>query len=89
MARRPHHPSPKKVGRNRSPVKKQGFWETFGLADFAMSGRTAGISSGDGRELLAPGGYTKKTPEQYDTRSFKAKKVVKSGKINPKDTSTW
>jgi hypothetical protein len=28
-------------------------------------------------------------PEKYDTRSIKAKKVIKSGKVNPKDTSTW
>ena len=53
-----------------------------------MSGRGLG-AVGDSRELLNPTVYKKLTPEEYDTRSFKAKKVVKSGKINPKDTSTW
>ena len=53
-----------------------------------MSGRGLG-SEGDTLELLNPTLYKKLTPAEYDTRSFKAKKVEKSGKINPKDTSTW
>jgi len=45
-----------------------------------------------GKELLngsAPDRLPSKTPEQYDTRSLKFPKVQKSGKINPKDASTW
>lgn len=50
----------------------------------------SGINSGaGGLELLNPTVNKRLTPKEYDTRSFKAKKVVKTGKINPKDTSTW
>merc|ERR1712066_895995 len=45
-----------------------------------------------GRELLngsAPDRPAPQTPEQYDRRSIKLPKVEKSGKINPKDASTW
>ena len=63
----------------------------FGLADFAMGGRSNGEL-----ELLLPSA-NKRGPLDYDTRTRKVNgRVVnkyaganKSGKINPKDTSTW
>ena len=65
----------------KAAKKDDGFWANFGLADFAMAGR--------GLELLNPTVNKYVPPEKYDTRSIKAKKVIKSGKVNPKDTSTW
>lgn len=56
----------------------------FGLFDFAMQGRGLGTKSTSefgNRELLNPTVYKMLKPEEYDTRSFKAKKVVKSGKV--------
>ena len=60
--------------------------QQFGLADAALNGRDGGAGN---LELLNPTVYKKRTPAEYDTRSFKVKKVEKSGKINPKDASTW
>lgn len=71
-----------------SPVvmgaKKEGK-EYASLADFLSAPL-------GGRELLngsAPDRVPPKTPAEYDTRGIKFKKVEKSGKINPKDASTW
>jgi len=71
--------SPVVMGAKKTP-------STWNLADFLSSPM-------QGRELLngsAPDRKKSLTPEEYDTRRFKAQgKVDKSSKINPKDASTW
>ena len=64
----------------------------FGLANFVSApGSDRGNFQGKGGLAQFKRGvsFDRDKPPAYDTRSQKFKKVVKSGKINPKDTSTW
>ena len=56
----------------------------FGLANFASA---PGSNRGKGDERGVS--YDRSKPPAYDTRSQKFTVKAKSGKINPKDTSTW
>ena len=75
----------KKFSKPKKVVAKKTQETEWGFFDFLNTGRDGGAG---GLELVAPVNK-RRTPKEYDTRSFKAKKVEKSGKINPKDTSTW